>query len=141
MNNQNQLTAIQQKYPECNLLMPSTTEVQLNPFYKFTFMNFNDEGQKRGFWIHDIVTDCPYDTPHLDASHFYETPYREFLTIRLDSDEIELYNTTGGLSLEKCTAAKDKIVRVLYSCTEEQNKALNRAQIEHEKCPNSIETN
>jgi len=38
MNNQNQLTAIQQKYPNCNLLMPSTTEVQLNPFYKFTFM-------------------------------------------------------------------------------------------------------
>ncbi len=38
MNNQNQLTAIQQRYPECNLLMPSTTEVQLNPFYKFMFM-------------------------------------------------------------------------------------------------------
>ena len=38
MNSQNQITAIQQRYPNCNLLMPSTTEVQLNPFYKFTFM-------------------------------------------------------------------------------------------------------
>ena len=105
-----------------------------NVFYSgaINAMNFNDEGQQRGFWIHDIATGSPYDTPCLTASHFYETPYREFLTIRLDSDEVEFYNTTGGLSLEKCTAAKDKIVRVLYSCTEEQNKALNRAQMEHD---------
>jgi exonuclease SbcC len=96
-----------------------------NAFYSgaANAMNFNDEGQPRGFYIHD--TD--------NGSHtFYQTPYREFLTIRLDSNEVELYNANGSLSVNKCIPAKDKIVRVLYSCTEDQNKALNRAQMEHD---------
>lgn len=38
MDNQSALAEIQQKYAECNLLMPATTEVQLNPFYKITVM-------------------------------------------------------------------------------------------------------
>ena len=35
---QNQLAAIKSKYAGCNLLMPSASEVQLNPFYKITVM-------------------------------------------------------------------------------------------------------
>lgn len=38
MQNRNALAEIQQKYAGCNLLMPASTEVQLNPFYKITVM-------------------------------------------------------------------------------------------------------
>lgn len=38
MNSQTALADIQQKYAGCNLLLPATTEVQLNPFYKITVM-------------------------------------------------------------------------------------------------------
>jgi hypothetical protein len=34
----NAMAQIQQKYAGCNLLMPTSTEVQLNPFYKITVM-------------------------------------------------------------------------------------------------------
>lgn len=33
---ENSINAIQQKYSNCNLLMPMSTETQLNPFYKLT---------------------------------------------------------------------------------------------------------
>lgn len=36
MNNSNALTEIQSKYQDCNLLIPSATSVQINPFYKRT---------------------------------------------------------------------------------------------------------
>lgn len=38
MQNNRALAEIQQKYAGCNLLMPASTEVQLNPFYKITVM-------------------------------------------------------------------------------------------------------
>lgn len=38
MQSKNALAEIQQKYAGCNLLMPASTEVQLNPFYKITVM-------------------------------------------------------------------------------------------------------
>lgn len=38
MNNSNALAEIQSKYQNCNLLIPSATSVQLNPFYKCTVM-------------------------------------------------------------------------------------------------------
>lgn len=38
MSNQNALVEIQQKYQNCNLLLPTSSEVQLNPFYKYTVM-------------------------------------------------------------------------------------------------------
>jgi len=37
-NRSNAIAEIQRKYAGCNLLMPATTEVQLNPFYKMTVM-------------------------------------------------------------------------------------------------------
>lgn len=33
MNNSNALAEIQSKYPNCNLLLPAATSVQINPFY------------------------------------------------------------------------------------------------------------
>ncbi len=38
MNNSNALAGIQSKYQNCNLLIPSATSVQINPFYKCTVM-------------------------------------------------------------------------------------------------------
>ncbi len=38
MNNSNALAEIQSKYQNCNLLIPSATSVQVNPFYKCTVM-------------------------------------------------------------------------------------------------------
>lgn len=38
MNNSNDLTEIQLKYQNCNLLIPAATSVQINPFYKCTVM-------------------------------------------------------------------------------------------------------
>lgn len=38
MNNSNALAEIQSKYQDCNLLIPSATSVQINPFYKCTVM-------------------------------------------------------------------------------------------------------
>lgn len=38
MNNSNVLAEIQSKYQNCNLLIPSATSVQINPFYKCTVM-------------------------------------------------------------------------------------------------------
>lgn len=38
MNNSTALAEIQSKYPNCNLLLPSATSVQINPFYKCSVM-------------------------------------------------------------------------------------------------------
>lgn len=38
MNNSNALAEIQSKYQNCNLLIPSATSVQINPFYKCSVM-------------------------------------------------------------------------------------------------------
>jgi len=90
-------------------------------------MNFNDEGQKRGFWIHE------FDGKKYIDSRFYETPYREFKTIRWGTKELErVINSQEELStmfLDEDIA--DKIVRIIYTCTPEQRKALNTASIEN----------
>lgn len=95
-------------------------------------MNFNDEGQKRGFWIHEIdETRTHY--PRLAKGKFYETPIREFKTIRMDDVAITAYNTFGIAGCEnEIKDCESKIVRVIYSCNEDTNKAFNRAAFEHD---------
>lgn len=95
-------------------------------------MNFNDEGQKRGFWIHELDETRP--AARLLKGHFYETPIREFKTIRLDDVAVEAYNVFGitGLASHEIQDCENKIVRVIYSCDEDQNKAFNRAAFEHD---------
>ena len=104
---------------------PQQVESCHNTFYcgAVNALNFNDEGQKRGFYIHDL--DAGTHT-------FYETPARQFLTVRLDGKDIDAYITEGYLPGNIFSGAKGKIVRVLYTCTEEQHKALNRAQMERD---------
>lgn len=99
-----------------------------NTFYSgaINAMNFNDEGQERGFWIHDLVA----------GSHdFIKTPSRELVTFHFDDEDVTAINN-GGLELSAQTwwegkgGVQNKIVRVLYSCTDENNKAFNKALLE-----------
>lgn len=94
-------------------------------------MNFNDEGQERGFWIHESTAEGGWQ------STFHKTPYREFLTLRFDEEDVSAINL-GNFEEVACRhwrysrGVQDKIVRILYSCTEENAKAykMKRASIE-----------
>lgn len=99
-----------------------------NTFYSgaVNAMNFNDEGQERGFWIHELP----------EGKHtFYKTPSREFLTMRFTQTDIDGINA-GALDAVAYNwwrwndSVKGKIVRVLYSCTENAHKAFNRSLLE-----------
>lgn len=96
-----------------------------NVFYSgaINAMNFNDEGQERGFWIHEFN-----EKGTLVKGHRYTTPYRQFHTITWDPDEVGDYIREGAMYLHRTGISEevtDKIVRVRYSCTSEQKKALN----------------
>jgi len=99
-------------------------------------LNFNDEGQERGFYIHDMdYSECKAERRLV--SQFRRLPTRQFLTIRLDDDDVREINEGGPEwlyklpVLESDDAAEDKIVRVLYDCTDEHNKAFNHAALEN----------
>jgi exonuclease SbcC len=94
-------------------------------------MNFNDEGQERGFWIHN---ELPFDGWDSD---FHKTPIREFKTIKLSDEDISLLNT-GGIDMVATTKWRGeidgKIVRIHYSCSADNAKAykMNEATLEKE---------
>lgn len=108
---------------------PQQLEGCLNTFYcgSISGLNFNDEGQRRGFYLHNI------DGGRV-SSRFIETPSREFLTIRMDEQDIQAFNSGGAEAIYSNLTAgqtiEDKIVRVLYNCTDESNKALNKTLLE-----------
>ena len=109
---------------------PQQLEGCKNAFYcgAISQFNFNDEGQKRGFWIHTVS-----DTGAVQ-SEFQELPTREFLTIRLDDGKVAGINESESERWSDIigdpSAIEQKIVRVLYSCTDEHNKAFNHAALE-----------
>lgn len=89
-------------------------------------MNFNDEGQERGFWIHQTHPEVKWQ------SFFYNTPVREFKTIDLEDADVAAVNLGNADEVAERLwradgAVRDKIVRVRYSCSEENNKAFNRS--------------
>lgn len=89
-------------------------------------LNFNDEGQERGFWLHDL---------NLNGweHRFVKTSIREFHTITLSEMEVESI-IDGDLELVANNLWRGhidrKIVRVRYSCTADQQKAFNKAVLE-----------
>jgi len=91
-------------------------------------LNFNDEKITPGFWVHEIITDLPYDNIE---SMFIETPAREFLTITAGKAEIGAF-IDGGIDtwFDLESYPDGKIVRVQYSCSENLNKLLNRKTLE-----------
>lgn len=92
-------------------------------------MNFNDEGQERGFWIHKTSDLGGWE------SEFHRTPIREFISFDFTDTDITAINL-GNIDEVAFNywryngAVQDKIVRIHYSCTEENSKALNRAALE-----------
>ncbi len=94
-----------------------------NTFYSgaINANNFNDEGQERGFYIHTL------DSNELKESKFYKTPSREFKTIKFDNDDVQIFNLSQECSIDDI---KDKIVRIQYSCTDDNAKVLNKKALE-----------
>ena len=103
---------------------PQRVENCQNTFYcgAVSALNFNDEGQQRGYYIHDI-NDAGEAT-----STFRPLPTREFCTLYFQDKDISDFNESGKMLIPK--DFKDKIVRVLYNCTDENNKAFNKAALE-----------
>lgn len=92
-------------------------------------MNFNDEGQERGFWIH---TDKPSGGWE---SQFFNTPIREFISFDLTDTDITAINSGNMEEVAynhwRCNGAvKDKIVRIHYNCSADNSKALNKTLVE-----------
>ena len=94
-------------------------------------LNFNDEGQERGFWIHKDMPLGGWD------SMFHKTPIREFLTLEFTDEDITAINF-GHMDEVACNywrhnaAVKDKIVRIRYTCSSDKVKAykMNEALLE-----------
>ena len=100
---------------------PQKLENLPNTFYAgaINALNFNDEGQERGFWIHDTVS---------GESTFHETPHNVFKTIEWSEEDVRDYLTLGAAHLYASCLPADvdgKIIRVRYSCTDAQKKELN----------------
>lgn len=102
-----------------------------NAFYcgAVSALNFNDEGQQRGFYIHEVE-----NTGEV-KSNFVELPTRQFRTLYFNHGDIQDFNERGSFynpqgALMIAPDIEGKIVRVLYNCTDEQNKALNKTLME-----------
>lgn len=109
---------------------PQQLEGCKNTFYcgAISQLNFNDEGQERGYWIHDIGGSGEV------KSTFQQLPTRQHKTLRLNDEDVAGI-TTGELEvadfLDRADDLNGKIVRVLYDCTDEHNKAFNHAAFEN----------
>lgn len=109
---------------------PQQLEGCKNTFYcgVISQLNFNDEGQERGYWIHDIGGSGEV------KSTFQQLPTRQHKTLRLNDEDVAGI-TTGELEvadfLDRADDLNGKIVRVLYDCTDEHNKAFNHAVFEN----------
>lgn len=84
-------------------------------------ISFNEEGQKKGFWIHELGAE----------SQFIEVPARRFQTLTCDLDELsgtpdQLTTVTGLDSIQEA------IVRLHYTCSEETQKQLDRKALERQ---------
>ena len=84
-------------------------------------LTFNDEGTDHGFYIHEIGTEI--------NSRFLPTPERKHFTFRMAPDDVTEFISTGQLS-RRVNGLDQAIVRVRYTCTAEQDKAFNRAELQ-----------
>lgn len=112
---------------------PQKLQTVKNAFYSGSINanNFNDEGQERGFWIHESL---PFDTWNWDST-FYKTPYREFLTYHFTDTDVTaiILGNIDEVAMNYWRwngAISGKIVRVLYECSAEKKKAFNTALLE-----------
>ena len=102
-----------------------------NTFYcgAFSQLNFNDEGQERGYYIHNID-----HSSRVVTSTFRPLPTRKHLTIRLNDDDVRELNEKGedwDVPAIDSANIPGKIIRVLYDCTDEHNKAFNHGTLQN----------
>lgn len=83
-------------------------------------LTFNDEGTEHGFYIHTIDGRV--------SSEFVGTPERKHYTLRLSPEDVSTFITEGVAPTPD--GISDAVVRVRYSCTAEQDKAFNRAELQ-----------
>lgn len=83
-------------------------------------LTFNDEGTEHGFYIHTIDGQV--------SSEFAGTPERKHFTLRLSPEDVSTFITEGVAPTPD--GISDAVVRVRYSCTAEQDKAFNRAELQ-----------
>lgn len=83
-------------------------------------LTFNDEGTEHGFYIHTIDGQV--------SSEFAGTPERKHFTLRLSPEDVSTFITSGVAPTPD--GISDAVVRVRYSCTAEQDKAFNRAELQ-----------
>lgn len=90
-------------------------------------LNFNDEGQPRGYYVHTLDGDG-----YLEGSQFIPLPTVEFKTIELGEEDITAINENLETYLEThpLDGVKDKIVRVIYECSDAANKAFSHNALE-----------
>lgn len=98
-------------------------------------MNFNDENQERGFWIHNFSLNPVTNRAEYQYSDFHKTPYREFATFHFTDTDITAINLghmeeVAFNNWKYNGWAADKIVRVLYTCSEKQKRLFNSAVVE-----------
>jgi exonuclease SbcD len=89
---------------------------------------FNDEGHEHGFYLHYLIDDQSYG--YFDSA-FYKTPAREFFTARWFDADIKNW-MSRGLDAGLAVAHKNKVVRILYTCDSETEKALDKKKLERD---------
>ncbi len=107
---------------------PQKVESSPNTFYAGSLcgLNFNDENDPHGFYMHYIT-----DQNNI-SSEFIEIPSRKFHTIYLNDNQLTNiiandYNVDGYIS----EPMNGDIIRVIYTCADATNKALNKALLEN----------
>lgn len=90
-------------------------------------LTFNDEGEDHGFWIHDIYNP---KSEGIGRSEFVHTPERRHFTLRMSAEDVVQFISSGEYAAP--AGVKDTIVRIRYSCTTEQEKAFNRAELQRQ---------
>jgi exonuclease SbcC len=99
-------------------------------------LTFNEEGQYKGFWIHDLMTDEVFRD--VVNSRFIETPSRWFTTIKVMKDDYYDWPTLFAdnpreamdLYAREIDPCRGAIARFHYICDEETRKRLNHKAIE-----------
>jgi exonuclease SbcC len=85
-------------------------------------LTFNDEGTAHGFWLHQLS-----DGDRSVASEFQRTPERVHRTVTMKQQDVSEFISSGTLNPGD---VEGRVVRVRYSCTLEQEKAFNRAELQ-----------
>lgn len=84
---------------------------------------FNDEDHAKGFYIHDLDKIVP---------EFIYTPAKEFITAKWGYEAVQSYIENGLNAFANLETIKDRVVRVLYTCDAETEKALDKKKLERD---------